>query len=62
MKIVIVDDYYVVRKGFCFFFVIQGDIEVVGEVVIGVEVFCVIEEIKFDFVLMDLFMFEMDGI
>lgn len=39
MKIVIVDDYYVVCKGLCYFFVIQEDIEVVGEVFIGVEVF-----------------------
>ncbi|MCV2514481.1 DNA-binding response regulator [Bacillus subtilis] len=62
MKIVIVDDHHVVRKGLRFFFATQDDIEVVGEAATGLEALRVIEETKPDLVLMDLSMPEMDGI
>lgn len=62
MRIVIVDDHHIVRKGLLFFFKTQSDIEVVGEASTGVEALHVIKTSNPDIVLMDLSMPEMDGI
>ncbi|MCY8489411.1 response regulator [Bacillus atrophaeus] len=62
MRIVIVDDHHIVRKGLRFFFATQKDIDVVGEASTGTEALCVIEQTKPDLVLMDLSMPDMDGI
>ncbi|QTD43406.1 response regulator transcription factor [Sporosarcina sp. Te-1] len=62
MRILIVDDHHVVRKGLVFFFRTQQDLEIVGEAVNGKEAVELANSLKPDLILMDLVMPEMDGI
>lgn len=62
IRVLIVDDYHIVRRGLQFFLKTQKDIEVVGEAKNGVEAVQLVEELQPDIVLMDLVMPEMDGI
>ncbi|MFI9582888.1 response regulator [Streptomyces sp. NPDC052236] len=62
IKVLLVDDHQVVRRGLRTFLEIQGDIEVVGEAADGAEGVARAEELKPDVVLMDIKMPGMDGI
>ncbi|ALC84065.1 MULTISPECIES: response regulator [Bacillus] len=62
MKVAIVDDHHMVRKGLLFFFKTQTDIEVVGEAANGKEAIDVVSRMKPDVVLMDLSMPDMNGV
>ncbi|GKV56639.1 putative transcriptional regulatory protein YhcZ [Sporosarcina sp. NCCP-2222] len=62
IRIVIVDDHHVVRKGLVFFFRTQPDLEIVGEAANGKEAVELANSLKPDLILMDLVMPEMDGI
>ncbi|WP_243458021.1 response regulator transcription factor [Sporosarcina sp. Te-1] len=62
IRILIVDDHHVVRKGLVFFFRTQQDLEIVGEAVNGKEAVELANSLKPDLILMDLVMPEMDGI
>jgi DNA-binding NarL/FixJ family response regulator len=62
IRILIVDDHHVVRRGLVFFLKTQGNIEIVGEAKNGKEALELAEELKPDLVLMDLIMPVMDGI
>jgi two-component system, NarL family, response regulator LiaR len=62
IRVVLVDDHHMVRKGLAF--IINGfdDLELVGEAASGIEAIRVCDEIRPDVVLMDLVMPEMSGI
>lgn len=62
IRILIVDDHHVVRKGLLFFFRTQSDLEIVGEATNGKEAVKLADSLKPDIILMDLVMPEMDGI
>lgn len=62
IRVLIVDDHHVVRRGLMVFLKTQKDIEVIGEAKNGVEAVELAEKLKPDVVLMDLVMPEMDGI
>ncbi|MFI6618776.1 response regulator [Streptomyces sp. NPDC050528] len=62
IKVLIVDDHQVVRRGLRTFLEVQDDIEVVGEAADGAEGVARTEELKPDVVLMDVKMPGMDGI
>ncbi|MBB4825062.1 DNA-binding NarL/FixJ family response regulator [Sporosarcina luteola] len=62
IRILIVDDHHVVRKGLVFFFGTQKDLEIVGEAANGMEAVQLANSLKPDLILMDLVMPEMDGI
>jgi DNA-binding NarL/FixJ family response regulator len=62
IKVLIVDDHHVVRRGLLFFLKTQKDIEIVGEASNGEEAVQLIQQLKPDVVLMDLVMPVMDGI
>ncbi|WP_026673338.1 response regulator [Alkalihalobacterium bogoriense] len=62
MKVLIVDDHHVVRRGLRFFLETQDDIDVVGEAENGAIAIERIKEYHPDVVLMDLAMPVMDGI
>lgn len=62
IKVLLVDDHQVVRRGLRTFLEIQDDIEVVGEASDGAEGVARAEELKPDVVLMDVRMPGMDGI
>ncbi|RUL46524.1 MULTISPECIES: response regulator transcription factor [Lysinibacillus] len=62
IRVLIVDDHHVVRRGLLFFLKTQKDIEVVGEAKNGLEAVELVEALQPDIVLMDLVMPEMDGI
>ncbi|MCP8615326.1 response regulator transcription factor [Salirhabdus salicampi] len=62
MKVLIVDDHQVVRKGLIYFFQTQRDIEVVGEAASGAEALQLLRQESVDVVLLDVQMPEMDGI
>ncbi len=62
IKVLLVDDHQVVRRGLRTFLEVQGDIEVVGEAADGAEGVARAEELKPDVVLMDIKMPGMDGI
>lgn len=62
IKILLVDDHMVVRKGLSFFLSTQADFELVGEAENGKQALEKIAELKPDIVLMDAVMPEMDGI
>lgn len=61
IKVLIVDDHHMVRRGLMFFLKTQDDIEIVGEAMNGKEAVQFVESITPDVVLMDLVMPEMDG-
>ncbi|MER5462698.1 response regulator transcription factor [Streptomyces sp. NPDC002668] len=62
IRVLLVDDHQVVRRGLRTFLEIQDDIEVVGEAADGAEGVARAEELKPDVVLMDVKMPGMDGI
>jgi DNA-binding NarL/FixJ family response regulator len=62
IKVVIVDDHHVVRRGLMFFLKTQKDIEIIGEAANGEEAVQLVEKLHPDVVLMDLVMPVMDGI
>lgn len=62
IRVLIVDDHAVVRRGLQTFFATEPGIEVVGEAGNGLEAVAKTEQLQPDVVLMDLVMPEMDGI
>jgi len=62
IRLLIVDDHHVVRRGLVFFLKTQKDIEIVGEAKNGREAVELVKLLHPDVVLMDLVMPEMDGI
>ncbi len=62
IRVLIVDDHHVVRRGLLFFLKTQKDIEIVAEATNGKEAVELVKEYKPNVVLMDLVMPEMDGI
>ena len=62
IRVLLVDDHQVVRRGLRTFLEVQDDIEVVGEAADGAEGVARAEELKPDVVLMDVKMPGMDGI
>ncbi|MEW9503102.1 response regulator [Jeotgalibacillus marinus] len=62
IRLLIVDDHHVVRRGLVFFLKTQKDIEIVGEAKNGREAVNLVKQLQPDVVLMDLVMPEMDGI
>jgi DNA-binding NarL/FixJ family response regulator len=62
IKVLLVDDHQVVRRGLRTFLEVQDDIQVVGEAADGAEGVARAEELKPDIVLMDIKMPGMDGI
>ncbi|MFI9624013.1 response regulator [Streptomyces sp. NPDC052042] len=62
IRVLLVDDHQVVRRGLRTFLEIQGDIEVVGEAADGAEGVARAEELRPDVVLMDVKMPGTDGI
>jgi DNA-binding NarL/FixJ family response regulator len=62
IKVLLVDDHQVVRRGLRTFLEVQDDIEVVGEAADGAEGVARAEELKPDVVLMDVRMPGMDGV
>jgi len=61
IKVLIVDDHHMVRRGLMFFLKTQEDIEIIGEANNGKEAIDLVESLNPDVVLMDLVMPEMDG-
>ncbi|MER6954686.1 response regulator [Streptomyces sp. NPDC002623] len=62
IKVLLVDDHQVVRRGLRTFLEVQDDIEVVGEAADGAAGVALAEELKPDIVLMDVKMPGMDGV
>jgi DNA-binding NarL/FixJ family response regulator len=62
IRVLLVDDHSVVRKGLRTFLAYDGELEVVGEAADGAEAYSLAQELKPDVVLMDLLMPGMDGI
>ena len=62
IRIMIVDDQDLVRRGLRLFFEVFGDIELVAEAVDGRQAIELCDELQPDVVLMDLMMPEMNGI
>ncbi|GAA3239867.1 hypothetical protein GCM10020256_61340 [Streptomyces thermocoprophilus] len=62
IKVLLVDDHQVVRRGLRTFLEVQDDIEVVGEAADGAEGVARAEELRPDVVLMDVKMPGMDGV
>lgn len=62
IRVLIVDDHAVVRRGLRTFLELQDEIEVVGEAADGDEAVAAVEELAPDVVLMDLVMPRVDGI
>ena len=62
IRVLLVDDHSVVRKGLRTFLAYDTEMDVVGEASDGAEALALAQELKPDVVLMDLLMPEMDGI
>ncbi|MGW1379042.1 response regulator [Streptomyces sp. NPDC002446] len=62
IRVLLVDDHQVVRRGLRTFLEVQGDIEVVGEAADGTEGLAAAERLRPDVILMDVKMPGMDGI
>lgn len=62
IRVMIVDDHAMVRKGLGFFLVAQDDLELVGEASSGQEALHKCEELNPDVVLMDMMMPNMNGV
>jgi NarL family two-component system response regulator LiaR len=61
IRVMIVDDHAMVRRGLSTFLKVKPDLELVGEARSGKEALVVCEQIRPDVILMDLLMPEMDG-
>ena len=61
IRVMIVDDHDMVRRGLATFLRVKGDLELVGEASSGREALQVCEQARPDVILMDLVMPEMDG-
>jgi DNA-binding NarL/FixJ family response regulator len=62
IRVLIVDDHHVVRRGLVFFLRTQKDLNIIGEAANGKEAVELAKSLKPDIILMDLVMPEMDGI
>ncbi|MFK9094922.1 response regulator [Bacillus salipaludis] len=62
IRILIVDDHHVVRRGLVFFLRTQKGFDIIGEAANGIEAVELAKSLKPDLILMDLVMPEMDGI
>jgi DNA-binding NarL/FixJ family response regulator len=62
IRVLIVDDHHVVRRGLVFFLRTQKGLDIIGEAANGKEAVELAESLKPDLILMDLVMPEMDGI
>lgn len=62
IRVLIVDDHHIVRRGLVFFLRTQKELEIVGEAANGKEAVELAKLLKPDIILMDLVMPEMDGI
>lgn len=62
IRVLIVDDHHVVRRGLVFFLRTQKDLDIIGEAANGKEAVELAKSLKPDIILMDLVMPEMDGI
>ena len=62
IRVVVVDDHWVVRQGLRLFLAQQDGIEVVGEAADGEEALAVVDALRPDVVLMDLLMPRLDGV
>ncbi|WP_027409826.1 response regulator [Anoxybacteroides tepidamans] len=62
IKVLIVDDHHVVRRGLMFFLKTQKDIQIIGEATNGEEAVRLVNERRPDVVIMDLVMPVMDGV
>lgn len=62
IKVLVVDDHVIVRKGIRALLATEPDIEVIGEATNGLEAIAQTEALSPDVILMDLVMPEMDGI
>ncbi|MEI2401034.1 response regulator transcription factor, partial [Paenibacillus phytohabitans] len=62
IKIVVVDDHHVVRRGLVIFLRTQKGLEIIGEAANGIAAIELATSLKPDLILMDLVMPEMDGI
>ncbi len=62
IRVMVVDDHAMIRKGLAAFLKIKADLELVGEASNGQQALCVCEQTRPDIVLMDLVMPEMDGV
>ena len=61
IRVMIVDDHAMVRRGLSTFLKVKSDLELVGEARSGKEAIQVCEQVQPDVILMDLLMPEMDG-
>jgi len=61
IRVMIVDDHDMVRRGLTAFLKVQADLELVGEAGGGEEAVCLCEQLQPDVILMDLVMPEVDG-
>lgn len=61
IRVMIVDDHAMVRRGLSTFLKVKSDLDLVGEARNGTEALVVCEQVRPDVILMDLLMPEMDG-
>ncbi|MBM9514029.1 response regulator [Desulfogranum marinum] len=61
IKVIVVEDHTIVRKGLCALLYVESDIEVVGEAENGREAINMVEQLMPDVVLMDITMPELNG-
>ena len=62
IRLLVVDDHPVVRKGIRSLLAEEEDIQVVGEAVNGLEAIKLVQQVQPDVILMDLVMPEMNGV
>lgn len=62
IRVLVVDDYEVVRRGICTILNEQDDFEVVGQAATGSEAFALARQLQPDIVLLDIFLGESNGL
>jgi NarL family two-component system response regulator LiaR len=62
IRVLVIDDHAIVRKGICALLATEADIEVVGEAKDGREAVATAKQLQPDVILMDLVMPELDGL
>ncbi|MGD8625401.1 MAG: response regulator transcription factor [Anaerolineae bacterium] len=62
IRVLVIDDHAIVRKGICALLATESDIEVVGEAKNGREAVAMAKKLRPDVILMDLVMPELDGL